>query len=84
MSPITQYGRMAETHWRQHCPRMVAELEAQGRLYPMLIEAEEKTEADLDALRRHFIQQGLTPQQAHDQAWEIVRPRYIFLPPETK
>ena len=83
MPPLTQYGRMAETHWRQHCPRMVAELEAQGRLYPMLIEAEEKTDADLDALRRHFIQQGLTPQQAHDLAWEIVRERYIFLPPET-
>ena len=84
MSPLTQYGRMAETHWRQHCPRMVAELEAQGRLYPMLIEAEQMTEADLDALRRYFIQQGLTPQQAHDLAWEIVRERYIFLPPETE
>jgi hypothetical protein len=50
----------------------------------MLSEAEEKTEADLDALRRHFIQQGLTPQQAHDLAWEIVRERSIFLPPESQ
>ena len=83
MPPLTQYGRMAETHWCQHCPRMVAELEAQGRLYPMWIEAGEKTDANLDALRRYFIQQGLTPQQAHDLAWEIVRERYIFLPPET-
>jgi hypothetical protein len=74
---------MAETHWRQFCPRMVAELEAQGRLQEMLLEAEEKTQTDLDALRRGLIQQGLTPQQAHDRAWEMVRERYLFLPPET-
>ena len=62
---------------------MVAELEARGQLHAMLLEAEEQTEAELDSLRRHFIQQGLTPQQAHDRAWEIVRERYLFLPPET-
>ena len=26
--------------------------------------------------------QGYNPQQAHDTAWEIVRERYILLPPE--
>jgi ferritin-like metal-binding protein YciE len=79
---LTQYGRMAETHWRACLPKMVAELESTNRLQAMLQEAENKTEDQLDQLRRHFIQQGLTPQQAHDQAWEIVRQRYIFLPPE--
>ena len=82
MKTLTQYGRMAEKHWRQFLPRMVADLEAKGQLRPMLLEAEEKTESELDSLRRHFIQQGLTPSQAHDRAWEIVRERYIFLPPE--
>jgi hypothetical protein len=48
----------------------------------MLLDAEERTEAELYSLRRHFIQQGLTPQQAHERAWEIVRERYIFLTPE--
>jgi hypothetical protein len=62
---------------------MTAQLEASGRLRAMLLEAEEQTEAELDSLRRHFIQQGLTPQQAHDRAWEVVRERYLFLPPET-
>ena len=80
---LTHYGCLAAKHWRQFCPKMVAELEATGRLHEMLLEAEEKTEAEMDALRRHLIQQGLTPQQAHDRAWEIVRERYIFLPPET-
>jgi len=75
---------MAEKHWRVHRPAMVAELEATGQLHAMLLEAEERTEAELDSLRRHFIQQGLTPQQAHDRAWEIVRERYIFLHQETE
>ena len=79
---MTTYGRLAEKHWRQFCPRLVAELEAKGQLHALLLEAEEKTEAELDSLRRHFIQQGLTPRQAQDRAWEIVRERYIYLPPE--
>ena len=81
-TPLTTYGRLAEKHWRQWCPRLVTELEAKGQLHAMLLEAEEKTEAELDSLRRHFIQQGLTPRQAQDRAWEIVRERYIFLAPE--
>ena len=83
MRALTQYGQMAEKHWREFRPKMVAELEAQGQLHPMLLEAEDQTEKELDHLRRHLIQQGLSPQQAHDQAWEMVRERYIFLPPET-
>lgn len=82
MRPLTQFGLMAEKHWRARRPAMVAELEAKGLLHQMLLAAEDRTEADLDSLRRHFIQQGLTPQQAHDRAWEIVRERYIFLRPE--
>lgn len=81
-TPSTTYGRLAERHWRQFCPRLVAELEAKGQLHAMLREAEEKTEAELNSLCRHFIQQGLTPRQAHDRAWEIVRGRYLFLSPE--
>jgi hypothetical protein len=34
---------MAENHWREHCPKMVRELERKGRLHQMLLEAEEKT-----------------------------------------
>ena len=83
MKPLTQYGLMAERHWREFCPKLVADLEAQGRLHEMLLEAEEQTEAEMDQLRRQLMRQGLTAQQAHDQAWEMVRERYLFLPPET-
>ncbi len=83
MRPLTQYGKMAERHWREFRPKLVAELEATGRLHEMLLEAEEMTDGELDRARRQLIQQGLTPQQAHDRAWEMVRTRYIFLPPES-
>ena len=83
MKTLTQYGCQAEKHWREFCPKMVAELEATGRLNEMLLAAEEQTESELDSLRRHLIQEGLTAQQAHSRAWEIVRERYLFLPPES-
>jgi len=83
MKPLTQYGLMAEKHWREFRPKMVAELEAQNQLQAMLLTAEEQTEMELDQIRRKLIQEGLTSQQAHDQAWEMVCQRYIFLPPES-
>ena len=83
MKPLTQYGLMAEKHWREFLPKMVTELEATGRLHKMLLEAEEKTDKELDQIRRQLMQQGLTAQQAQDSTWEIVRTRYIFLPPES-
>ncbi len=82
METLTQYGRMAEKHWRVFLPKMVAQLAATGRLHEQLLKAEEQTDSDLDSLRRHLMQQGLTAQQAHDRAWEMVRERYLFLPPE--
>ena len=79
---LTQYGMMAEKHWREFLPMMVRGLESNGRLKEMLMEAEDQTEEELSALRRKLMNQGLTAQQAHDQAWEMVREKYIFLPPE--
>jgi hypothetical protein len=82
METLTQYGLMAEEHWRQFLPRMTAHLETTGQLLTLLIAAEERTESEMDELRRRFQRQGLTAEQAHQQAWELVRERYIFLPPE--
>jgi hypothetical protein len=82
MSGLLNYGRMAEAHWRAHCPRMVWELETQDRLVPALLEAQERTLDEMETLMRQFKRQGLNPQQAHDQAWELVREKYILLPPE--
>ena len=83
MKALTQYGRQAEKHWREHRPKMVRELEAKGLLPQMLLEAEEKTKDEMATLRTELMQRGSTPQQAHAQAWEMVREKYILLPPET-
>ena len=82
MSPLTQYGLMAEKHWREHRPKLVRELEAKGQLQAMLLEAEEKTKDEMIELTQTFRKQGMTAQQANDRAWEMVRERYILLPPE--
>ena len=73
---------MAEKHWREHRPKMVRELEQTGRLRLMLLEAEEKTKDEMATLRMDLIRRGSTAQQAQTQAWEMVREKYILLPPE--
>lgn len=62
---------------------MVRELEKKGILHQMLLEAEEKTKDEMASLRIELMKQGKTAQQAHDQAWEMVREKYILLPPKT-
>ena len=79
---LTQYGMMAEKHWREFRPNMVKEMETKGVLQEMLLDAEEKTANEVYDLTIQFQKDGLTAQQAYDQAWEIVRERYIFLKPE--
>jgi len=74
---------MAEKHWREHCPGLVRELERKGLLHQMLLEAEERTKDEMANLRIELMKQGKTAQQAHDQAWEMVREKYILLPPES-
>ena len=82
MTPLTQYGRMAEKHWREHRPKMVREMERKGILHQMLLEAENNTKDEMAMLRTQLMGQGSTAQQAQTQAWEMVRERYILLPPE--
>jgi hypothetical protein len=83
MTTLTQYGRMAEKHWREFLPKMVQDLEAKGQLPEMLQEAEEKTKDDMEDLTRKLIsQQDYTPEAAERVAWEMIRERYILLPPE--
>ena len=83
MNALTQYGRMAEQHWREHCPQLVRELERKNLLHQMLLEAEEKMKDEMVTLRTELMQRGATAQQAHAQAWEMVREKYILLPTES-
>jgi hypothetical protein len=80
---LTQYGLMAEKHWREFQPTMVRDLERSGRLMEALWEAQERTVDEMEALTRQLErEQRLTPQQAETQAWEMTREKYILLPPE--
>jgi hypothetical protein len=80
---LTQYGLMAERHWREFRPKMVRELEAKGMLMEALFEAQQTTLAEMETLTRQLeTEQKMTPQQAHDRAWEMIREKYILLPPE--
>ena len=81
MDTLTQYGRMAEKHWRAHCPNLVRELEATGQLHQMLLEAEEKSEDEDDHVDGAVHQTEADAQQAHDRAREMVR-GVILIPPE--
>ena len=82
MNTLTQYGTMAEKHWREHCPKLVLELKRNGLLHQMLQEAEKKTKDEMATLRLELMKQGKTAEQAQRQAWELVREKYILLPPE--
>ena len=73
---------MAEKHWREFRPKMVRELEALGKLEEALYEAQERTLDELLPLEDKLVADGLTMDQASRQAWEMVRERYILLPPE--
>jgi hypothetical protein len=80
---LTQYGLMAEKHWREFCPTMVQQLETEGRLMEALWEAQETTLDEMEPLTRALErEQQLTPEQAQTTAWELVREKYILLPPE--
>ncbi len=80
---LTQYGLMAERHWREFRPKMVREMEAKGTLVEALFEAQETTIEEMERLTCQLeTEQKMTPQQAHDRAWEMIREKYILLPPE--
>lgn len=79
---LTQFGLMAEKHWREFLPNMVREMEAKGILQEMLLEAQEKTGDELEKTWRELNREGYTPEQAYRMAWEMVREKYILLPPE--
>jgi len=80
--PLTRYGLMAEKHWREFLPAMTADLEAKGELQAALHEAQEQTKDEQEEVYQKLRKQGLTEQQADSQAWEMVRERYLLLPPE--
>lgn len=72
--PLGYYGLLALDHWREHRPRMYADLEASGELEKAAYEAQEKTRDEMRPLLRAGVNQPT--------AWEAVSRKYILLPSE--
>ncbi len=74
---FSQYGLMAERHWRQFRPKMVRRLEAQGKFEAAPLEAQERTIEEMETLYRRFKAEGLTEQPAEARAWELTWAKYF-------
>lgn len=74
--------REALKHWREHRPRMYAELEAAGTLVETAIAACQVTAEEECDLHSTLIRQGHPSPIAFEMAREMVRERYVFLPAE--
>ncbi len=72
--PLNSLGLQIKAHWRKYRPRMVAELEQAGKLRESVYDAQERTGEALVNL----LHQGLR----YEQAWELVREEWAFLPSE--
>jgi hypothetical protein len=71
---LSPWAEQAKAHWKEHRPRMYAELEKAGTLDEAAERAAKQTKEEyVDA-----IYNGMSP----DGAWEAVRENHLFLPTE--
>ena len=75
-SPLENHPLVNETkeHWKEHRPKLYAELQKNGQLHQRAVKAVDQTQEELLDL----VNQGAN----YDQAWEAVRERHMFLPSE--
>ena len=69
--PAPERQRLSQVY--NEARELGAELSRTGKLEAALKAAEERTAADMDDLRRHFLAQGMTEEQAEPTAWKIFR-----------
>lgn len=75
MPDLGSLGLQIKAHWRRHRPKMYAELEQAGTL-----EESVSTAADLTADALYDL--VVVKKMPYDQAWELVREEWAFLPEE--
>ena len=71
---LSPWAEQAKEHWKEHRPRMYAELEKAGTLDEAAEKAATQTKDDLASA----IEGGMD----YYAAWEMLRERYLFLPTE--
>lgn len=73
---LQNWVKQAKAHWKEFRPRLYASLEKSGNLEAALQDAAERTYREVTELE----DQGFD----HQDAWEMVRERYLFVPEEGK
>lgn len=71
---LENWKAQAKAHWREHRPTEYRQLQHKGLLAQALREAVELTHKEMTALE----EAGHT----EHEAWEMVREKYLFKPPE--
>jgi len=73
--PLGSLGLQIKAHWKKYRPQMSSELQSQGKLEESVHAAQELTN-DLmnNLLDKHRL--------SYDQAWELAREEWAFLPSE--
>jgi len=71
---LSAWASQTKEHWKKHRPKLYQGLQKSGRLDEAARRAVSLTEDELGEL----IEKGLH----FDQAWELVREKYMFLPSE--
>ncbi len=80
-NPLTNLEAQIRAHWAEHRPKMVAALEAAGKLEQAIAQAAEDTK---EAVINHTAENGKGRNSAEVffEAWELYRNEWAFLPAE--
>ena len=73
--PLGSLGLRIKAHWKQYRPKMCAQLQREGKLDESVYTAQELTG---ETLYRLTVEEKLS----YDQAWELVREEWAFVPSE--
>ena len=74
MSPLAGWALQAAEHWKEFRPRLHQQLQQSGRLEEAAKKAVQLTQDELGQL----VEKGAN----YQEAWELVREKYLFLPSE--
>ena len=73
--PLGSLGLQIKAHWKEHRPKMYAQLQREAKLEESVYAAQELTG---ETLYRLTVEEKLP----YDQAWELIREEWAFLPSE--
>lgn len=72
--PLGSLGLQIKAHWEKYLPHMYAQLQREGKIQESVYQAQEQTKD----LMTELLAKGLD----YNQAWELAREEWAFLPSE--